>query len=346
MEKIIKKKQIENILFQIFEKIKVKKNIYKPVVDGLIETSLRGIDSHGIRLVPHYIKATLLGRINPNPKFKFNKTSLTTMIMDADHTYGITASVKAMENTIEMAKKNGTGITVVKNSSHFGAAGIYGHMAAKKNMVGYAFTNVDSLVVPYGGKERFLGTNAFCFCAPMEKEEPFCLDMATTTISWNKLMMYRKLNKNLERGWAVDKNGNETVDPHKAIALTHFGNYKGYGIALMVEMMTSLMSGMPYGPNIPHMFPVNNKKRYLSHFFMAIDIKRFQSISVYKKRMKQLAVDLRKISSTDDFDNVMIAGDPEKKIFRERVEKGIPLTKEVHDAFNDLVKDLNLNIVI
>jgi len=346
MEKTIKKEKIKDIIIKILESINVKKNIYMSVIDGLIETSLRGVDSHGIRLIPHYVKSTMLGRINPNPKFKFDRTSLTTIVMDADHTYGITASVMAMGKAIEMAKKNGTGIVIVKNSSHFGAAGIYGHMAAKKNMIGYAFTSVDSLVVPYGGKERFLGTNAFCFCAPMEGEEPFCLDMATTTISWNKLMMYRKQNKNLERGWAVDKNGNETADPHQAIALTHFGNYKGYGIALMVEMMTSLMSGMPYGPNIPHMFPVNNKKRYLSHFFMAIDIKRFQSVSVYKKRMKQLADDLRKISSTEDFENVMIAGDPEKKIYRERVKIGIPLTQEVYDSFNDLIKDLNLKIVI
>lgn len=344
MIRTIETKKIRNIIIKLFDTINVKKNIYLPVVNGLIETSLRGVDSHGIRLIPHYIKAALIGRINPNPKFQIKRTSPTTMILDADNTFGITASVKAMEYAIKLAKKNGTGIAVVKNSSHFGAAGIYGLMAARKNMIGYAFTNVDSLVVPFGGNKRFLGTNAFCFSAPIEGEEPFCLDMATTTISWNKLMMCRKQNKTLEQGWAVDKDGNQTTDPHQAMALTHFGNYKGYGIALMIEMMTSLLSGMPYGPNIPHMFPVNKNKRYLSHFFMAIDIKRFQSILVYKRRMKQLVHDLREVSSAESLENVMIAGDPEKKIYQERSKNGIPLTQEISDGFNDLLKELNLKI--
>jgi len=346
MIKTIKVTKIRNIMVKIFNSVRIKKNIYTPVVNKLIETSLRGVDSHGIRLFPHYIEATLFGRINANPRFQFKKTSHTTMILDADHSYGITAGVKAMEKAIEMGKKNGTGIVVVKNSSHFGAAGIYGLMAAKKNMIGYAFTNVDSLVVPYGGKKQFLGTNAFCFSAPIEEEEPFCLDMATSTISWNKLMMYRKLNKNFERGWAVDKYGKETIYPHKAVALTHFGSYKGYGIALMIEIMTSLLSGMPYGPNIPHMFPVNNRKRYLSHFFMAIDIKKFQPIKVFKRRMKQIANDIRSISSLNSLEGVMIAGDPEKKIYKERIKNGIPLTIEIQECFAELSKKLSLKIII
>jgi len=344
MTRVVDKIQVKNIFTQLFKRIKVKKKIYEPVIDKLIETSLRGVDSHGIRLMPHYIRATITGRINPDPDFRFKKTASSTMVMDADHTYGITAGVRAMGEVIKMARKSGVGIVVVKNSSHFGAAGIYGLMAAKKNMIGYAFTNVDSLAVPYGGKERFLGTNAFCFSAPMASEDPFCLDMATTTISWNKLMMYRKQNKSIEPGWAVDRDGNQTTNPYQAAALTHFGKYKGFGVALMIEMMTSLMTGMPYGPNVPQMFPVNKNKRYLSHFFMAINIKKFQPISIYKKRMRQIAADLRKISSAKGFENVMIAGDPEKRIYKERVKKGIPWTPETHNDFRDLLKELDLRI--
>ncbi|MDD4938204.1 MAG: Ldh family oxidoreductase [Candidatus Shapirobacteria bacterium] len=343
MKEIIKEEEIKNIICKIFDSINVKTDIYIPVVNGLVESSLRGVDSHGIRLVPHYVNGVLSGRINSNPRIKIKKTSLTTMVLDADNTFGITAGAKAMENAIKMAKENGTGVVVVKNSSHFGAAAIYGLMAARENMVSYSFTNVDSLVVPYGGKEPFLGTNAFCFTAPMEGESPFCLDMATTVMSLNKLMMFKRQNKKLESGLAVDKNGNETTDPKLAERLIHFGNYKGYGIALMIEMMTSLMSGMPYGPNIPHMFPLDSQRRRLSHFFMAIDIKRFQPIKIYKKRMKCIADELRSIIPASGFSKVMIAGDREKSFYKNRIKNGIPLTKEIIKDYNKLLKKLNIN---
>jgi len=344
MDKTIKKEIIKNIICEIFDSVKVKKSVYMPVVDGLIMSSLRGVDSHGIRLIPHYVNGILSGRINSNPKFKMKTTSLTTGILDADNTFGITAGVKAMGSAIEMAKKNGTGIVVVKNSSHFGAAAIYGLMAAKENMIGYSFTNVDSLVVPYGGKKPFLGTNAFCFTAPVEGEEPFCLDMATTIMSLNKLMMYKRQNKELKLGLAVDKDGNETTDPNLATSLTHFGDYKGYGIALIVETMTSLLTGMPYGPYIPHMFPLDGQKRHLSHFFMAIDIKRFQPVKTYKKRMKQMIDELRLIPPMEGFKNVMVPGDPEKQTYKERIKNGIPLTNEIIEDFNKLLMATGIDI--
>jgi ureidoglycolate dehydrogenase (NAD+) len=336
IKKFILPSVVRKTMRTAFKKIGIKNIIYDPLIDGLIETSLRGVDSHGIRLFPHYFKAVLSGRININPNILVQNTSLTTATVDADNTFGITASVIAMNYAIKIAKKYGTSVVVVKNSSHFGAAGIYGLMAANKNMISYSFTNVDSMVVPYAGKFKFLGTNAFCFTAPMEGETPFCLDMATSEISWNKLMMYQKQNKLLPAGCGYDKYGNNTIDPHKTIALTHFGGYKGYGIALMIEMMTSLLSGMPFGQNIPHMFPVDRNKRHLSHFFMVIDIKRFQPIKKYKKQMKNLADSLRNVPSLSISNGVKIAGDIEKNIFKNRIFSGIPLTDEIIQGFEEI----------
>ena len=339
-------KTLRIVIEHFFTKIRVSKRIYQDVIDGLIETSLRGVDSHGIRLVPHYIRATLLGRINKNPKIKFNKTSFSVCNMDADHTYGISAGVIAMKKAISLAEKTGVGMVAVKNSSHFGAAGIYGLMAARKNMIGVAMTHVEDLVVPYGGTKPFLGTNAFCFAAPMDKEEPLCLDMATTMISFNKLRMYRRENKPLESGSAVDKAGNYTTDPHDAVALTHFGSYKGYGVALMIEVLCSLLTGGPYGPYITHMFPLSEKKRNLSHFFMAIDIKKFHPVIVFKKRMRQMAEEIRCQKPAQGFGAVMVAGDPEKNTYKERIKNGIPITDEMREDFNSLAKELNLQINI
>lgn len=342
--KKIKPQKIKELLKKLFGKIKVKEKIYRPVVDGLIETSLRGVDSHGIRLASHYLQSTLLGRINTNPKFKFKKTSATTTIMDADHTYGITSGIIAMEKAIKMAKRSGTGIVVTKNASHFGAAGIFTLIAARKNMIGISSTNVSSLAAPYAGRKAFLGTNAYSFTAPMEGEDPFCLDMATTTINLNKLFMYQRENKKMQTGWAVDKNGRDTTNPREAFILTHFGSYKGYGVALMTEILTSLLSGMAFGPYISHMFPVGKNKLYLGHFFLAIDVKRFVPIATFKKRLRQMADELRSMPPAKGFDKVRVPGDLEKEAYAKRIKEGIPLTEEIVEDFNKVAKEIGVKI--
>lgn len=264
--------------------------------------------------------------------------------MNADDSFGITASTIAMSQAIKLAKKVGVGVVVVKNSSHFGAAGIYGLMAASANMFGIAMTHVEDLVVPFGGTRPFLGTNAFCFAAPMEGEEPFMLDMATTQISFNKLRMHKRVNQPLEVGWAVNNKGAYVTNPNKAAALTHFGGYKGYGVALMVEILCSLLTGMPFGPFITHMFPLTKEKRHLGHFFMAIDIKRFQPVVKFKKRMKEMSSLIRKMQPAEGFPEVRLAGDRSKREYARRIREGIPLTKEIVEDFQSVAKEVGVTI--
>ena len=184
----------ENLLRQISENLfitkNVKKNIYESVINCLIETSLRGVDSHGIRLLPHYLKVIDTGRINIKPNISFQKTNYSTGILDADHTFGHYACDIAIDKAIEMSKSSGSGFVVVKNSSHNSASAFYSTKPAKKNMIGISFAHSTQGMIPTNGKRRFLGTNAFSISFPCKNEEPICLDMATTQISWNKVLNY------------------------------------------------------------------------------------------------------------------------------------------------------------
>lgn len=331
--KYAKADALRSFFKDVFRKIKCPPELYEPVIEGLIETSLRGVDCHGIRLVPHYIEAALLGRINLAPKFVFRKTSPTTALLDADHTFGIAAASQGMNKAIELAEQFGVGCVVVSNSTHFGAAAIYALMAARHDMIGISLTNTDALVAPHGGKKRFLGTNPICFAAPCEAEDPFCLDMATSVISWNRLMQYRASGRSLKEGWAADRNGESCVDPNKVQVLLPIGEHKGYGLALMVEILCSLLAGMPYGPSVMSMFPVNGKKRHLSHFLMVIDIQRFQKISIFKKRIKTLLDELRSQPPAKNFGNVLVPNDPEKENYRTRIANGIPMDEVTISGF-------------
>ncbi len=333
-------KEIRVFLNGLFEAAGVPKKTYRPVVDGLILTSLRGVDSHGIRLALHYVRSVAAGRINKNPKISFQKTARATAMMNADHAYGIVAGMEAMRKAMELGRQNGIGMVAVKNSTHFGAAALYSLAAAEKNMIGLSFTHTDSVVVPHGGRASFLGTNPICFAAPCEGEEPFCLDMATTVISWNKLVMHRTVNKKISPFWAVDKNGEMTTDPKRAVALLPIGGYKGYGLGLMVEILCSILTGMPFGPQIEKMFPANSHRRNLGQVFIAIDIKKFQPVAVFKKRLRQMMNILRKQPVARGFARVMVPGDPEKAAFQERTKHGIPIPDDILGEFRALAKKI------
>ncbi len=343
MTKYFTIESIRKFLDKAFSKLEIKPEIYRPVIKCLINTSLRGVDSHGIRLAPHYIKEVMSGRINKNPKLDFKQTSKTTCVLDAGDSFGITASILAMKKAIKMAKENGMGSVSVINSTHFGAAANYSLIAAENNMIGFSFTNTDSLVVPYGSKKPFLGTNPICVAMPCEGEDPFCLDMATSTVSLNKIRLYKGQNKMLEEGWAVDENGESCIDPNKDINLVHFGGYKGYGISVMIEMLCTVLTGMPFDPDVTSMFGTLEGKRKLGHFFMVIDISKFQDVDLFKKRNKELMIRLRNSPVKKGVDKILVSGDPEKINFEIRSKKGIPLSDEDFNKYIEVANLLKIN---
>jgi len=334
---------LRNFGYAALRSVGVASSMYRPVIDGLVETSLRGVDSHGVRLIPHYARAVLVGRIKKNARFSFRKTAPSTGVVDADHGFGIAAGLFAMDHAMKLAKSSGIGGVAVKHSSHFGAAAIYGLRAARKNMIGMAFTDVDSLVFPYGGKKTYFGTNPICFTAPMEGEDPFCLDIATTLVPLNKILAYRAAGKTLSTGWAADAEGHPTTDPEKAVAPIAIGEHKGYGLAMMVAIFSSLLVGAPFGNAINSMFPLNSKRRNLGHFFLAINIAKFRPVIQFKKDLRRMAHALRSIRPMDPQKPVMVLGDPEKKQFSVRSKNGIPVPKHDTQAFIQLAQEFNLD---
>jgi len=343
MTKAFQPEVLKHFFEDSFKKLDVPIEIYYPVIDGLIQTSLRGVDSHGVRLFPHYIKEVISARINKNPNFTFTKKAASAMILDADNTFGISASVLAMKKAIEIAKDTGVGAVSVINSSHFGAAGIYSLMAAKNDMIGMCCTHTESLVVPYGGKKPFLGTNAITFAFPCEEEEPFCLDMATSTVSLNKIRKYKEEEKEFEDGWVVNKEGESCIDPKEEVYLSHFGGYKGYGLSMIIEILCSILTGMNFGPQIVPMFSDFEKKRHLGHFFLVIDISKFQDINIFKKRLKNLIDSIRKEPVKDGFNKIMVANDPEKEKFKFRSKEGIPISEIDLKNFKEIADLLGLD---
>lgn len=295
------------------------------VVDSVVQTSLRGVDSHGIQLFPHYCRVVETGRVNKKPRFTIDQTAPGTAILDADHGFGHHAGATAMDHAIARAKEAGIAIVAVKNSSHFGAAAYFGLRAPARGCIGMAFTNADALLKAHGGKVAFTGTNPICLTAPIEGEEPFCLDMATSFVSWNKIVNHRRTGQPIPANWACDEHGLPVEDPNLARTLQPAGEHKGFGLSLMVDILCALLAGGGISKDLLPMYQRVDERRAINHCFLAIDISRFSPIAQFALRMRDLAERARAVPPLDPNRPVMISGDPEKQTAQQRAKSGIPI---------------------
>jgi len=308
------------------------------VIESLLQTSLRGVDSHGIQLFPHYVRAARGGRINIAPNMTMTSTGASSAILDADHAFGHRAGAQAIDHAVDLASKSGVGIVSVRHSSHFGAAAYFALRAASRGFLGFSFTNGDSLVKAFNARKAVFGTNPICFTAPLRDEGPLCLDMATSVVSWNKVRVRHASGLQLLPDWAYDGEGMPTTDPAAARSLSAAGGYKGFGLGMMVEILCGVLAEGPIGTEILTMYgaPIE-ARRSISHFFMAIDIGRFLDLESFRGRMQSLVEQIRSMPSVAD--SVMVPGDPEKRAFVVRTAAGIPAPAAVFDALCEISQD-------
>ena len=308
----------------------------KHLTDSMISTSLRGTDSHGINLFPHYINAIRSSRISKKPTFNFVKGSNTTAILDADHAVGHHSSYVAMEYAVGLAKEHGMGSVAIKNSTHCGAVAYFGLLAAEQDCIGFAFTNADDLVKASNGRDSFFGTNPICFTAPLLDEAPLCHDMATSLVSWNKIRNHCMEDRAIPDHWAFNKNGDNVTNPHDARSLAPIGDYKGFGLGMMVDVLTSLLSNSPISKDIRPMFTSEiSEKRFIGQYVMVIDISKFIDIQLFKQLLKSMVDRIRVVEPLDN-SHVMVPGDPEKLSTVERSQNGIPIDEYKYNEYLDV----------
>ena len=325
-------------------KIKIKEFLIKnganefsaeSVSKGLVETSLRGVDSHGIRLLPHYINALKNGRINGNPKFKVIKTFPAFVGLNADNAFGHAAGFKSIEIGMDLASKYGIAAISVFNSSHPGGMASFSLEAARNGFCSFSFTHADSLLKSYGGKNSFFGTNPICFAAPRKNEEPFCVDMAPTFIPWNKILETKEKNESLKDNVAVDAEGNPTNNPSEAKALLGIGNYKGFALAAMVEVLCSTLSGMPFGPHIPSMYRSSIKEnRNLGQFYIVFRNDVNIDSDLFNEALKRMSDEVREQEPNNPNQSVLMPNDPQINFSKEREKKGIPVMQNILDLIS------------
>jgi LDH2 family malate/lactate/ureidoglycolate dehydrogenase len=314
---------------------------------AMMHGSLLGVDSHGVRLLGHYIRVLEGGRVNRTPKMAIAGGFGAAAVLDADHGHGALAAYEAIGHAIRLAENIGIGAVSIRNSSHFGPAGAYAIKAANAGMIGIAFCNSDAFVRLHGGAHRFHGTNPISCAVPVSGQRPWLLDMATSAIPYNRVQLYRSLGKKLPEDVASMANGVDTADPTDVEMLAPLGGefgFKGAGLAGLVEIFSSVLSGMqPSADLLPMGGPDIATPRGLGAFVMALKPGAFLEPEKFDAGMKHYLARLRS-SPTRAGETVMAPGDREWAEYDRRTAKGVPIDPATAESFIDLATRFGLEL--
>jgi LDH2 family malate/lactate/ureidoglycolate dehydrogenase len=309
----------------------------------LVWTSLRGTDSHGVARVPIYVERLRGGVLNPRPRPSVVRRDGAVAVVDGDRGPGQVAAVVATDLSIEVARELGVGVVSVRRSAHFGAAAYYAMRAAKAGLVAVALTNTEPLVIPYGGSEPALGTNPICLAAP-SADGIFNVDMATSQVAMHRVWNARDEGRPIPEGWGVDAHGRTTTDAAAVVAGMPLGGYKGYGLALMVEVLCGVLAGAGVRHGVGELYGGNAHAQDTGHFHLALDPERTVGRDRFGEVLGGLLAELRAISPAPGFDEVLVAGDPEERARAERERSGIPLEPALWATLRDLSRDLGVSV--
>lgn len=296
----------------------------RSLAKSLAQTSLWGIDSHGIARLPHYLNRVAHGSILARPVIRIERTGPGTAQLHGGQGQGIVVAHRANALAMDLAREAGIAAVGVSNSSHCGAVGLYSRAAARQGLIGIAYTHSDSIAAPHGGHQAFFGTNPISMAFPRADGEPLCLDMATTAIPWNRVMNARRDGVALPPGVALDSQGRDCTDADAVRALRPLGGeeygYKGYGLAMMIELLCGPLNGNPFGPHISPMYDALDRPRELGAFFIVMDPQRFAGGAALAGVVAAMAGELSQAPGAP-----RMPGDPEAEAQAERLRDGIPV---------------------
>jgi len=310
------------------------------VAQSLVAANLRGVDSHGVQLLPYYIEQVERGDMHAGAQGRIVSESGACLLYDGANGAGQQIANVCCGHAVRLAHKHGIAIVTARDSNHFGAAAYWGQKISGAGLIGIVMCNASPIVAPWQGRERRLGTNPICVSAP----GPWLLDMATTTVANNRI--FKALmngEETIPAGWAVDSQGVPTTDTDAAIRgmPMPLGGYKGSGLAMMVELLCGVLSGGAMSVEVGGI-RIEGKPTRTSQTFVAVDPGRFMPVEDFPRRVAWLVNTVKSAAPATGFDEVMVAGDPEWRAEAERRRSGIPLGQGTWDCLAETAARLGV----
>jgi LDH2 family malate/lactate/ureidoglycolate dehydrogenase len=331
---------------QIFEKLGVSPPDAAEAADVLTMTDLRGVETHGVsNMLRMYVRDYKAGKLDPRPGWTVMRESPGTAVIDAERRLGVIVGPRAMRLAVDKARTVGVGVVTVFNSGHFGAIGHYAMQAAEQGMVGVCFTGAGLSVVPTFASKPMIGTNPIALAAPARHEAPMLFDAATSAIAGNKIRLAIRVASPLLPGWVTDKDGVPIMEEKPVFDRDEYyqaplggtreqGSHKGYGFALMAEVLSTVLSGA-----LPTMLvPGSGSKNH----FAAYNIEAFTDLEQFRTTMDDMLRTLRTATPAPGQERVLYPGLSEAEELQHRRAHGIPLHKEVLQWFAECTAEMGL----
>lgn len=352
-------KTITNFVIDSFVGYGIPREDAEICADVLLESDKRGIESHGVnRFKPVYLDRIRDGIQNPVTNFEIIKETPTTAVVDGHDGMGQVIGYKAMKMAIAKAKEYGMGMVVVRNSCHYGIAGYYPSMACKEGCIGMTGTNARPSVAPTFGVEGMFGTNPLTIGIPTDEDFDFLIDCASSITQNGKVEYYERIGEDVHPGTIIGIDG-EPVEGDAGVALKKIrngtaalttlggigealGGYKGYGYAMVVELLSAVLQDGAYGKALDGKDADGNKSPYhLGHFFIAIDTNHFLGEELCRKKAGDIIRAVRASKKAPDAERIYSAGEKEHLVRLARKD-GVPINESVQKEIIAVRDELGL----
>jgi LDH2 family malate/lactate/ureidoglycolate dehydrogenase len=335
----IEPKRLKEISIAILKGLDAADHEAKLVADCLVQAEMRGIDTHGVhflRLLSDRIDARM---IRIPTEVEVVRENGATSVLDGGNGLGQVAAHRAMRMSIQKAKELGMGMSLIRNTNHIGILAFYTLMAAEEGMVGLVMSNSAPSMSPWGGTEPFLGTNPISLAVPGGEESPVILDMSSSVVARGKIRLAQRKKEPIPSGWALDATGLPTTDPDAAMkgTLLPIGGPKGYGLALMIDILAGLLSGSQYGPKIKT-FHQPLGPTGIGVLTMAIDIEKLMPLGQFKQLMDSYVESIKKSKKAKGVLRIYLPGEIEFEKERKSLAEGIELNESVVSDLNQLLE--------
>ena len=307
----------------------------------LVEANLRGVDSHGVARLPFYVRRMVKGLINPRPRPRVLRRRGACALLDADNGLGVLVGQDAMARAVRLARRFGVATVVVRNSNHYGAAGMHCERAAARGMIGLSSSNGEACLPPWAGRRPFFSNNPFALAAPTRRF-PVVVDFATSVATRGGLMLARQTGTPIPEGWALDAEGRPTTDPAAAAAgsLLPIAGPKGYALAMALEVLCGVLGGGAYGPGVKSLFANWKEPTGTTHFFQAIDPGAFLPGRAFLDRMDEMVAQIAAAPRAAGAEPIRVPGERRHRLRAERLRHGIPLHARIAEDLEGLAREV------
>jgi len=359
----VKQEPLKEFAKEVFIKLGMPPEGAEAEAAEMIWANLRGVDSHGVLLIPLYMEWVAKGVMNPRPNIQVLKETPATLYVEADRAFGPVVTVFTVKRALEKAKQVGVCWAAIRNTTHQGAMGYYTQMAAEQDMAGIIWVCNPPNMAPFGARAAGIHNSPIAITVPAKRHQPLILDMATSVAAAGKITLALDKGIPIPQGWALDNDGNPTTDPKMAGILLPFGGAKGSGLSMMFECLSSVMMGNPmlgpalHGrePGLPLKEakeveligdrPAHSRIRHIQNsVFIAIDIGQFTDVEKYKEDIDEMIDGIKALPRADGVNEIFVPGEPEYRTYQERSRNGIPLPMRTAENLRGVAKRLGVKL--